>query len=982
MPMPMPMPVPVPVSVPHDSHFAMKNSANFHVPHHDMMLPPPQLPAIENVFRLPRSNANFEDLHRAPARGQGGRSDEFVNADTGSLSLLDPARDRPISTDLRFIPQPSYHPQTNQEFLSPKFSPQPKPSAHVTHSNTNDQYRLSIKGVPDKSRVETQIKICLRLEEPSGATTRNWSLVEIDPILVAPVGLRRKTSTQQKPLRGAPSLYLKAEVVAATSKNVVHRCYGCIQRELRNAEKKVKKRKTTVESLEQDVSIDEEKFRILQFYCDPTLNFSTGEVILPTRITCYCRHHKEANGFIINLSLYHQQNLIASGSSPVIMITDDHKATKKRARTDSENGDEVSKVPCKNSQFIIPYTSNSMKTNNFSISKYKLPNLNSKESPASQQEQPKPKQSPTPQMLPPIQLQLTPVTPPVKQFPSKNPDPALTLASINAERARCDLSKFPPNSTVTPPVIPQVTGPDIVNFLAPILPVSVQNQPNNRINQRIPEYEEETEQEYPQIMQVIPNQGPMSGGIDVTVLGCGFHTKLKSFFGNNEATTKTFWGESTFVVTLPPSLVPGPVVVSLQDVNHDQPYLNSTTVLFTYVNNVDRQLLELALQVIGMKLNGRLDNPENIALQIVNQNDANSPFNNPVNYDQSGKKCDMMDPSLITNTIKYLLTLETEFPLDLSLQTSSGHQLLHLAVIMDLQPVIDILLENHNFLSVDLPDSNGWTALHFAAYYNRRKSIKKLIKHGASVFADTLDGKLPHELTRDIKTKTLLIVNEIETDSEVIEKEEVKVKKHKGVEERQEMLLEMDEEELYSKSGKSVNISMEEQQENLNDSGGKLHNMASYALTFLWSLLVKFWWNYRVFIYIGLLAAAGAWTLLDYVPSFFGMAPSPVVVYPQGASRLYSPCNPPRPTCGDSYVSPEIPTTHNPDVVARSFKLSALPSLETYLLNFGQFSTFILSLMLITYHFKKRLRPFRFWIVMSLIFIAFLVGCLFLFDIV
>lgn len=36
---------------------------------------------------------------------------------------------------------------------------------------------------------------------------------------------------------------------------------------------------------------------ILQFNCGETLNFSTGSVVLPMRITCYCRHHKEKIGF-------------------------------------------------------------------------------------------------------------------------------------------------------------------------------------------------------------------------------------------------------------------------------------------------------------------------------------------------------------------------------------------------------------------------------------------------------------------------------------------------------------------------------------------------------------------------------------------------------------------------------------------------------------------------------------------------------------
>jgi len=138
-----------------------------------------------------------------------------------------------------------------------------------------------------------------------------------------------------------------------------------------------------------------------------------------------------------------------------------------------------------------------------------------------------------------------------------------------------------------------------------------------------------------------------------------------------------------------------------------------------------------------------------------------------------------------------------------------------------------------------------------------------------------------------------------------------------------------------------------------------------------------------VFLYIGLLAASGAWTLLDYVPTILGTDP-PVVVYPKGVSQVQSVCNPPTSACGNPDQIPlDQPNTIPGDsVVARSFKLGPLPSLEDYLLNFGQFATFILALFLIVYHFKKPLGSFRFWALMSLIFVAFLVGCLFVFDIV
>lgn len=46
--------------------------------------------------------------------------------------------------------------------------------------------------------------------------------------------------------------------------------------------------------LEDDEAYEE---KILLFNCSDTVDFSAGNTILPTRITCYCRHHNEKIGF-------------------------------------------------------------------------------------------------------------------------------------------------------------------------------------------------------------------------------------------------------------------------------------------------------------------------------------------------------------------------------------------------------------------------------------------------------------------------------------------------------------------------------------------------------------------------------------------------------------------------------------------------------------------------------------------------------------
>lgn len=86
-----------------------------------------------------------------------------------------------------------------------------------------------------------------------------------------------------------------------------------------------------------------EQLKILVFNCNRVVDFASGDTIIPTRITCYCRHHNEKTGFCIAFVMRdHAGEVIASGLSPPIMITDDHKSAKarsaKRPRSDSMSG--------------------------------------------------------------------------------------------------------------------------------------------------------------------------------------------------------------------------------------------------------------------------------------------------------------------------------------------------------------------------------------------------------------------------------------------------------------------------------------------------------------------------------------------------------------------------------------------------------------------------------------------------------------------
>lgn len=92
-------------------------------------------------------------------------------------------------------------------------------------------------------------------------------------------------------------LQLEAKVVCASNTDQpIRMCVGCVRRERKRAER-TKDGKQKNEFALSSEELEAERDRILLFNCSPMINFSSGDAILPTRITCYCRHHNEKLGF-------------------------------------------------------------------------------------------------------------------------------------------------------------------------------------------------------------------------------------------------------------------------------------------------------------------------------------------------------------------------------------------------------------------------------------------------------------------------------------------------------------------------------------------------------------------------------------------------------------------------------------------------------------------------------------------------------------
>ncbi|KAM0754724.1 hypothetical protein T439DRAFT_321759 [Meredithblackwellia eburnea MCA 4105] len=310
----------------------------------------------------------------------------------------------------------------------------------------------------------------------------------------------------------------------------------------------------------------------------------------------------------------------------------------------------------------------------------------------------------------------------------------------------------------------------------------------------------------PRISRLIPGEGPCHGGIEVTVLGENFVRDLTVVFGDTAAVPTHYWSSNTLVCVLPPSANPGPVVVGIKGVPLTVEQ-GTGLQLFTYKDDSDRNLLELALQVVGLKMTGRLEDASAVAMRIVGTS-ANTSANNSPSASRSptdssvlagmaafshssrmrasqpsSRQASYVNVPSLTNSpnsssvslpplpfsgetrnfegivIKFLSLLDLDpsdipgaapsVPLSqppISYVNAQRHSLLHLATVLGFHRLVQFLLARG--IDVNSRDRNGFTPLHFAALYGRVAITRLLLDAGAKPYPRNLAGKTPLDIAR------------------------------------------------------------------------------------------------------------------------------------------------------------------------------------------------------------------------------------------
>ncbi|KAF9227355.1 hypothetical protein BS17DRAFT_747806 [Gyrodon lividus] len=696
----------------------------------------------------------------------------------------------------------------------------------VVHPSRESCYNLTIvtPNIPEsgaKSRVETQVRVSVDLAHASSSSGEqhqydrvgSWKWLKLPPGTPTKKRTRREGKIDPAPL---DILHLTATVTCASAPhNRVVSCGSCRNREAKRVARKLAARirparsdsDTPEDGREHVRSIKEDTTSIIQFNCPEVLDFSTGSAVLPVRITCYCRHHREKVGFHIHFTMMdHNGRIIGTGMTPPIMITDDHKSTIKsgvvpfnplieaevdwsrspQAEASTDNG-APSKRTCGNGKGQLkkrakPYDlagrSNPVR---FSREASVASLSSSVNSPSMQPSTSPNTRSPTPSHLPQPLSPLVRDSAPALQLPTLTTDAESILPSFSSNGRSSVLGGISgaavfssPNGististkqlhsssdTHTPPVAGPTPQPSqLLSTLVPPRPMPFMffNPGSPPPIMSLP---------VPRIHRLIPASGPTHGGIEVTILGENFHPAIQfnCVFGDVVASSTQRWSDNTLLCVLPPRSTPGVVAVWFE--GFDNTKNSSLPSLFTYTDESDRALMELALQVVGLKMTGKIEDAKNVALRIVGttgteESQPNSGADNmmqvasssyddirPLLFLRSGER-DNYEVAIVKfmSLIDLSVERQSNIPMKVAVShaTSSGQTLLHLAVFLKFASLTEFLITHD--IDLDARDRNGYTALHCAVLAQSRECAKLLVDAGADLEIVNALGRTPQDIS-------------------------------------------------------------------------------------------------------------------------------------------------------------------------------------------------------------------------------------------
>ncbi|KAI0156387.1 hypothetical protein GGR57DRAFT_80519 [Xylariaceae sp. FL1272] len=744
--------------------------------------------------------------------------------------------------------------------------------------------RLVIHPLPPKSRVETQIPFKMtihnlppgikRLHIPTHSIAKpkllhkptpqpSPDMLELSTLLVCTSAMadeaRRVRAFEwaaEKPLVANPNnpISKDAEEHKAQNGGEVRICQGCMNRERKRSNRKkiVKPEDEELANLyehERAIVFNTQEVkdwqRVTPLMADPTGGGfghvppeGTYQVDCPMRITCYCRHHSEKQGFKFIVTLKNYLGIpIAQSMSGSIIITDDHKnppASPSNMESQhhhqhpnlpqppAPNGTSSiapqQPVPVNASRSMAPVMTyqphpgetalpirhtqstsdlQAMGQAPFAFSPPANQMNNSQVSSACTSRQASPASPSGPgtrkrkaslgaKIPPGLAMTKIETNPPVNSM-ALNPRNESTLVSTHTSPFIQNPAPFPVSGEMISPQAPPPTfdnmrpsfGPisanattNSINGAPPFIfggsinldlaenhmyhgPVSAQP---SRATSPTPFSHRSTDMlpvltaAPPTILRIIPNEGPKSGGVEITVLGRNFtNDGLEVYFGGSKATTTTYWGESSLVCLLPPSPSPGMVQVTIRHPTKRHSMPHGAPATFTYSDDDEQELIRAALAVLGRGTHV-VDFAKNVMYGEAYVSASNNPSHNgngPMNSNGFTGFDRGTGRSVETSLLRVLDLIHlnsSTTKADLDYESPSGHTMLHRACSLGLLRLAARLVSRG--ANVNARDKNGFTPLHMAVMNDRVDLVGWLIPKGADRDARSILGLKPIHVAR------------------------------------------------------------------------------------------------------------------------------------------------------------------------------------------------------------------------------------------
>ncbi|ROT40305.1 hypothetical protein SODALDRAFT_290415 [Sodiomyces alkalinus F11] len=254
----------------------------------------------------------------------------------------------------------------------------------------------------------------------------------------------------------------------------------------------------------------------------------------------------------------------------------------------------------------------------------------------------------------------------------------------------------------------------------------------------------------PTIHKIIPNRGPKLGGIEVTILGANFFQGLDVYFGDQRATTTTFWGESSLVCLLPPRAMAGLVPVTLrQPQGQSQPFTHIPPHMFEYIDDEEAVTMKLLISAISHKMTGQYLGVRDLAQRIIGSDpDAWASFTagSGSGSGSGGNNFGLDTEPQLMKCLELIDLDDSPRVARLDLRTHTGQTLLHLGCSLGYHRFVAGLLARG--ADPDLRDRGGYTPMHMAAISGHEVIVRRLIQAGADPTIRSLSGDLPADVAR------------------------------------------------------------------------------------------------------------------------------------------------------------------------------------------------------------------------------------------